>query len=168
MPRLALIRKSAEPFGWMGNMSRFPVVWQEKCFPTSEHLFQCLRFSDPEIIEHIRAENNPMKAKWFAKGKATEMTVEPLSLQDVQNMLMVLKLKLEQHPELKEQLIATEDAIIIEDCTKRQGGSGLFWGAALKENVWTGRNMLGKLWMKLRTELIPGTVEGERNESWVQ
>ena len=155
---IALIRKSSDPYGFMGNMSHFPIIWGNKEFPTSEHLFQCLRFNKDEIIEEIRNEKNPMKAKWKAKGKRSEMSVEPLSIHDVKNMLVVLRLKLIQHPELKEQLIVAP-ALIIEDCTKRQGGSGMFWGAALKENTWVGRNMLGKIWMKLRTDLLVGTDE---------
>ena len=152
MAEVAIIHKVKEEHGWMSNMAPFPITWGNKVFPTSEHLFQCWRFDKDEIIEEIRLEKNPMKAKWKAKGKVSEMSVEPLSIHDVENMLKVLRLKLEQYPELKDQLLATGKAIIIEDCTKRQGGSGLFWGGALKDGTWTGRNMLGKLWMKLRDE----------------
>lgn len=42
---------------------------------------------------------------------------------------------------------------IVEDCTKRQRGSGLFWGAALIDGKWQSQNWLGQLWMELREEL---------------
>jgi len=32
------------PFGWMGNMSPYPVRYKEKWFATAEHLFQFMRF----------------------------------------------------------------------------------------------------------------------------
>ena len=51
---------------------------------------------------------------------------------------------------LKRQLLATGEARIIEDCSNRAHGSGLFWGAALKDGEWVGQNWLGELWMMLR------------------
>lgn len=64
-------------------------------------------------------------------------------------MEMVLRLKVEQHRELKQKLLDTGEETIIEDCSNRPGGSGKFWGAAKKDGEWVGENMLGKLWMKL-------------------
>ena len=58
------------------------------------------------------------------------MVVEPLSQQDLDNMRLCLRLKVEQHPELARRLVDTKEEFIVEDCTKRQRGSGLFWGAA--------------------------------------
>ncbi|MEB3059530.1 NADAR family protein, partial [Parvimonas sp. D9] len=63
-------------------------------------------------------------------------------------------LKVDQHPNLGDLLLATGDEIIIEDCTSRQHGSGLFWGAGKQpDGSWNGDNVLGKLWMTLRNEL---------------
>ena len=103
--------------------------------------------------EAIREEKSPMAAKFVAKRYKTKMVVEPLSDDDVENMRVCLKLKLDQHPDLRDRLLATGDAEIIEDCSKRKRGSGLFWGAALEDGVWEGTNMLGKLWMELRDEV---------------
>ena len=68
-------------------------------------------------------------------------------------MRLVLGLKIAQHAKLAHQLIATGDDEIVEDCTKRPRGSGLFWGAASKEGKWIGQNWLGCLWMNLRDSL---------------
>lgn len=43
--------------------------------------------------------------------------------------------------------------MIVEDCTRRQRGSGPFWGAALIGGEWEGTNTLGVLWMELRGKL---------------
>ena len=147
-----LIRKVKEQHGWLGNISPFPVEFEGKLYRTTEALFQALRFSDEEVIEAIREEKSPMAAKFVAKRYKKQMVVEPLSDDDVKNMGVCLKLKLEQHPELRDRLLATGDAVIVEDCSKRKRGSGLFWGAALEEGVWEGTKMLGKLWMELRDE----------------
>lgn len=143
------------PFGWLGNMSAFPIIYEEKEYLTTEALFQALRFTNrPDIQELIRLEKSPMSAKLVAKGKIELMDENILySEKDIDNMRLCLKLKLEQHPELKEQLKATGDTIIIEDCSNRPHGSGLFWGAEKTENGWNGKNILGVLWMELRDKL---------------
>jgi ribA/ribD-fused uncharacterized protein len=143
-------------------MAPFPIFCQGKTWKTAEHLFQALRFHENEKVqEEIRAERSPMSAKMKAKAHASEMTVEPMSAQDLDNMEFVLRLKIEQHPSLKEQLIATGDEPIVEDVTARSGKErAAFWGAARRDDgTWFGQNMLGMLWMKIRQEL--------RDESWV-
>ena len=79
------------------------------------------------------------------KGK---MVVTPMSEADLENMRLVLRLKVEQDSELHQMLIESGGAFIIEDCTRRQRGSGLFWGAALIDGSWDGQNWLGKLWLR--------------------
>lgn len=143
------------PYGWLGNMSAFPVEYENKLYLTTEALFQALRFkNNPEIQELIRLEKSPMSAKLVAKSKVELMDEGVLySEKDIENMRLCLKLKLEQHPQLKEELLATEDITIIEDCTKRPHGSGLYWGAARTESGWEGKNILGVLWMEERLAL---------------
>ena len=151
-----LIRRTRDPFGWMGNMSPFPVVYKGTEFRTTEALFQALRFAPGSpVIELIRVEKSPMAAKLVAKKHTEQMVVENLSKDDLANMITCLTLKLEQHPNLKDRLLETGDRIIIEDVTKRrEKGTALFWGAALEEDgTWTGTNALGKCWMKLRVKL---------------
>lgn len=148
---VAIIRKVREPYGILGNMSAHKIFHDGRLWHTSEALFQALRF-DPSnpIRELIRAEKNPMKAKWTAKAKVDEMILRPCSQTDLGNMRIVLELKYTQHQEVKDVLESTKGMRIVEDCTNRQRGSGLFWGAALKEGEWVGENWLGELWMELR------------------
>ena len=61
------------------------------------------------------------------------------------------------HPALVRQLLSTGEAELVEDCTSRPRGSGLFWGAALKDGVWTGENRLGRLWMEMRGSIRDAT-----------
>lgn len=148
-----IIKKVKDKGGCWGNMAPFPIVFNDETWLTTEALFQALRFDDKSIRSKIKAEKSPMGAKMKAKKHLTEMVVEPLSEIDLNNMRLCLRLKIEQHPHLKELLVNTGKEFIVEDCSARQHGSGLFWGAALKEGVWTGQNWLGKLWMELRDEL---------------
>lgn len=147
--------KVALPYGWLGNMSPYPIDFGGKTWRTSEALFQALRFKDLEIQELIRLEKSPMSAKMVMKANEKSLSVEKHSEKDVRNMKMCLVFKLLQHPDLIEELINTGDAIIVEDVTARgDKGGNLFWGAMRVENEdgfhWIGENTLGKLWMELR------------------
>jgi predicted NAD-dependent protein-ADP-ribosyltransferase YbiA (DUF1768 family) len=125
-------------------------------WPTSEALFQALRFApDDRVRQEIRAQKSPMAAKMIAKKYVDRMVIAPHSPADVGQMAMVLRLKVRSHePDLGLALLDTGDACIIEDCSNRPRGSGLFWGAARQsDGSWKGRNVLGELWMKLRGEL---------------
>jgi len=163
MEEVVSFTKVKLPFGWLGNMSPFPIQFAGKEWRTTEALFQAMRFEDVDIQEEIRAQKSPMGAKLVAKGKADKMVVEQLSKQDLENMHECIKLKIEQHPELKQQLLDTGDATIVEDVTKRgRKGSNLFWGALLTEKgEWEGTNALGQLWMMLRDELKEEQNENE-------
>jgi predicted NAD-dependent protein-ADP-ribosyltransferase YbiA (DUF1768 family) len=92
----------------------------------------------------------------IAKKYRDRMVIRPRDEQDVENMGLVLMLKIEQHPEIRRMLLETGDAELIEDCTKRASESGLFWGAKREGGSWVGGNMLGKLWMELREEVRRG------------
>jgi predicted NAD-dependent protein-ADP-ribosyltransferase YbiA (DUF1768 family) len=146
--------KTKLPYGWMGNMSPFPIQFGEDTYRTTEALFQALRFSDNEIKALIRENKSPMGAKFVAKARVDEMTVKQLSDKDVMNMRMCVEMKLDQHPSLVTELLETGDALIVEDVTNRgDKGSNLFWGAMLVEGEWIGQNVLGNIWMAFRKQL---------------
>ena len=151
--------KVALPNGWLGNMAPYLVVYDGQTWRTTEALFQALRFDDVHIREEIRSQKSPIAAKMVAKRNQHRMVVIPKSKQDLANMQTVLKLKFDQHPDLKDRLLRTGDEEIIEDVSERTiGGENnhLFWGAALWDGQWVGENNLGKLWMKLREEYTDG------------
>lgn len=154
MKNIIPFTKTKLPFGWFGNMSPFPIEFNGQRWLTSEALFQSLRFDDESIKESIRSQKSPMGAKLAAKGKSSLMVIDQLSEKDIQNMIMCIKLKVDQHQELKQMLLDTDDSIIIEDVTSRgKRGSNLFWGAMLIDGEWVGENILGKIWMDIREEL---------------
>jgi len=153
-------RLKGEPHNWLGTMSLHPIMWQGTYYPTAEHLFQCLRLPVGCLHEAkvILAYRNPKKARKYAKAQRYKFVVEPMSDFDVDNMRLVLTLKTEQYPELREKLVATGDDLLVKDCTHRLSRTNLFWGAALiaqgtDNEEWVGKNMLGKTWMKVRESL---------------
>ena len=150
MPEMVFIRGVDEQHGWMGNMSAHSVIHQNQTFRTTEALFQWLRFEGhPEIQKRLFAEKSPMAVKMVAK-KHRRLLDKPDSGIDLKMMRSCLKLKIKQHAELKEKLLATGDKLIVEDCSARPRGDAFYWGMALIERQWVGENHLGKIWMELR------------------
>ncbi len=142
------------PFGWLGNMAPYYVIYEGDLWRTTEALFQAMRFRDASIRQLIRDERSPMGAKFVARSRINLMDVEPRSAVDLDNMRACLRLKVDQHPILGLELMRTGQRKIIEDETRRRYRSDLFWGAAREaDGTWTGRNELGKMWMDLRSEL---------------
>ena len=157
------------PYGWLGNMSPHIVKYQNQWYKTAEALFQCMRYRGfPEVQQEIRDQKSPMSAKMIAKkykkliaGKSSR---EDEERKDLERMRECLLLKLNAHPDLKRMLLGSRDALIIEDCSRRKGGSGMFWGMAKMEGrKWVGRNELGKLWMAIREELVKETLAAQRD-----
>jgi len=157
-----IIRGVEEEYGWLGNMSPHPVKYEGKWWLTAEALFQALRFpmgavndEGENIREIIHAQKSPMAAKMKAKSCKSQMIIKPMGVDDLKNMKMVLRLKFKWNCNpLERDLLATGDRFIVEDCSKRPRGSGLFWGAkSLPDGTWDGTNMLGQLLMELRTEI---------------
>lgn len=143
-------KRVKDAYGWMSNMSPHPVHG----FRTAEAAFQALRFADENIRQLIKAEKSPMGAKMLAKKHIEKMTIQPRSSLDLILMESIVLAKLLQNPELKDQLLATDNQLIIEDVSARQNESGLFWGAALQPHgAWNGHNHLGKIWMKWRDHI---------------
>jgi predicted NAD-dependent protein-ADP-ribosyltransferase YbiA (DUF1768 family) len=95
-----------------------------------------------------------MSCKMIAKRHKAHMTIPPRGPADLDLMRRTIRLKLENHPTLRDQLLALpEDGIIIENASARHGESARFWGMRLQGKIWTGENWLGRLWMELRLEL---------------
>jgi len=174
-PHEVLIKKAADEYGWLGNMSPYPVTYtgahtEKGIYRTTEHLFQALRFKKyPKIQKEIRDQLSPFGAKCKVRKKSVRVLLKRENWDehpsDIPRMRVCLKLKLEQHPELEKMLLDTHDAEIIEDCSDRPGGSAKFWGAVKdkESGEWVGKNVLGTLWMELRDTLRSSSGRKGRN-----
>ena len=152
-----LITKVKDTYGVFSLMSPHSVTYNGQELRTAEALFQFERFEKfPEVQAEIIAQKSPMGAKMKARlhreklGRGINWDEAP---EDIPLMKKCMLLKLEQHPEIREKLIATGNAEIIEDCTTHDRESARFWGKVYKGGKWIGENMLGKLWMEIRAEL---------------
>lgn len=151
---MVIFNKVKDEHGWLSNMSPYQIKFGGELWKTTEALFQSLRFKDKDIKELIRLEKSPMGAKNVMNDNSDNIVIEKHSTQDLVNMMMCLRFKLKQHPELVGKLKNTGDEIIIEDVTSRGDiGGNLFWGSMLVNGKWVGQNKLGNLWMNLRDEI---------------
>ena len=128
------------------NFSSFQVEWRGRLWPTSEHAYQAAHFFEtaPDFAERIREMRSAHEAFKFAKSNTLKVVK---NWEDIKIGIMedICRHKLNQHPYVREQLLNTEDVLIVEDSPVDS-----FWGWGPDRQ---GRNELGKVWMKLRTEL---------------
>ena len=152
-----LITKVSEPTGWLSCMSAHPIVHENQNYKTVEALFQVLRYEGhPEVQKEIQDCKSPMGAKMIARREQARLERKGIwdyAESDKELMKFCLRLKFEQHPDLKQKLIETGDAIIIEDCTTHDREAARIWGQVKVNGKWVGQNVLGQIWMELRSEL---------------
>lgn len=128
------------------NFSSFGIVMDGEFYPTVEHAYQAGKFvkSAPNIAKQIKKCFSAHEAQKIAFANRDKQ-VKDWDKIKVKYMEKLLRLKLEQNPYVKKKLLQTKNYIICEDSPKDS-----FWGIGEER---TGRNELGKLWMKLRDEL---------------
>lgn len=153
--------KTRERWGEFSNMHNdFPLTYLDVVWPSSEALYQALRFPGlHEVKEEIRLAPNSMAAKRKAYEYINQTRADWDDVK-VGLMEMVLRLKLEQHKATFRILFGqTFELPIVE---KSFGDD--FWGARPDGSGYlNGANKLGLLWMLLRQEMIEGVFHSDVN-----
>lgn len=151
-----VFHKTSEPFGGLSNMAPgFPIEVNGIKIRTSEALYQACRFPHlPKIQKIIIDQFSPMTAKMKSKPYHEKTRRDWLKVR-ISIMRWCLKVKLIQNWEsFGSLLISTGDKPIVEESNKDD-----FWGAKPKENeMLVGANILGRLLMELRQELINDSI----------
>ena len=129
---------------FLSNMSPSPITVKGITYPTAEHLFQATKFKDVEIHKKISQIPSPAEAKKY--GKSIKSDFKDWDRIRVRQMKQVLKAKFDQNPELKQKLLDTGGANLIEGNT----WGDTFWGQVDGK----GENNLGRVLMELRKEYI--------------
>ena len=150
-----VFRKTKETWGGLSNMAAgFPLSVLGTRILTSEALYQACRFpTRPDVQRVILEEKSPMAAKM--KGKPYHSETRPDWDQvRVDVMRWCLQVKLKQYWRSFGGLLqATGERDIVENSHK-----DMFWGAvALHPGTLTGQNVLGRLLVELRQEIVAGT-----------
>ena len=126
------------------NFSAHGIMMQEKWWPTVEHYFQAQKFEDENYVEQIRRAENPHKAKRLGRTRKLPIRKNWDHIR-VRIMEEAVLAKFKTHSKIAQMLINTGEQTLVENAPH-----DYFWGCGTQG---TGQNMLGKILMKVRTEL---------------
>lgn len=133
-----------EPYGFLSNFSAHPIEIDGRRWATSEHYFQAQKFAGTGLEEHIRNLGHPREAATTGRRSDHPLREDWESVRDAV-MMTALRAKFSQHAELREALLATGDAELVEHTANDRywadGGDG------------SGLNRLGELLMRVRSEI---------------
>lgn len=100
-------------YGCFSNFSLHPVVIDGVTYPTTEHYFQAQKFIDKKIIKKVINTKKPIDAAKLGRNRDFPLRKDWESMKD-EVMLKAIRAKVEQHSEVKEMLLSTENAILVE------------------------------------------------------
>lgn len=141
-------RASEKPYGAFSNLYRRAVEFEGETFATSEHAYQAGKARKPEVRNWVLSAPSPALVAMAAHGLYYWDIAPGWSRTKFDRMRGVLRAKFTQHEDLKEMLLSTGDARLVESATVDNEVNRL-WGEVNGE----GRNMLGQLLMELRASL---------------
>lgn len=137
-----------QPCFEFSNFYRAELFIDGKTWPTSEHYYQAMKFIDPELQEMIRTAKTPAKAAALGRDKKYPLRPDWDDVDKpfkIEAMWTAIHAKFTQHTKLRDVLVGTEDAVLVE-----ASPTDYYWGDG---KLGTGQNMLGRLLEILRDEL---------------
>jgi len=147
--------KTREKYGCFSNFSKHSILVDGKMYSTTEHYYQSKKFEDPKFQEIIRLLKTPREAKdiasndkpYIENGTEIKMPTIRADWESVKYEIMkdALRYKVDQHNDIKFELLSTGDEIIAEDTPY-----DYIWGIGADGS---GKNLLGKAWMDIREEI---------------
>lgn len=133
-----------QDFYVLSNFSAFKLMWKVVLFDTSEAAYHWEKFPGLPIQNDIV---NAMSAHDAFKLAEQYRSARRKDWDDVKVGIMrdILRAKAQQHEYVRRKLLATGSRELIENSWRDD-----FWGWGEQRD---GKNMLGKLWMEIRSEL---------------
>jgi N-glycosidase YbiA len=133
-----------DQYGVFSNFSKHKIGLDGTTWATTEHYFQAQKFENPDIQRQIQAAKTPSEAAKMGRDRNNPLRKDWEAVKDAV-MKKALYAKVMQHAEVRQTLLNTGDATLIEhtknDHYWADGGDG------------TGKNMLGIILMEIREEL---------------
>ena len=135
---------------YLSNFSAFCVHWRGQPFFTSEHAYHWARFDLPEgrgvlLQDCIQRASSAHEAFKFAQREKSKQR-EDWDTIKVEVMRDILWCKVRQHEYVHRKLLETAGRELIENSWRDD-----YWGWGPRRD---GQNVLGKLWMEIRAELL--------------
>jgi ribA/ribD-fused uncharacterized protein len=133
-----------EEYGCFSNFARYPIKLKGKMWPTSEHYFQAQKFVGTKHEEAIRLIESPMAAAEMGRNRKKPLRSDWEAVKD-DIMREAVFAKFTQHSELREILLSTGEARLVEHTVNDS-----YWGDG---GDCQGKNMLGRILMEVRDKL---------------
>lgn len=131
-------------WSYLSPFSAHEIVLYGVVYKTAEHAYQTLRMK-PEAQEKIRNAKSPLDAWREAQVcKQDGFLDESVNKDDL--MEQIFRAKLEQYQDIKDILLESGTAELLKIYD-----TDYYWGTGADGS---GENNMGKLWMKLRSELL--------------
>lgn len=134
---------------FLSSFSNYPFILDNQEWLNVEQYYQASKTNNPSEKKAIRREKYASVIK--AKGQLVTIRSDWEEIK-IEVMLKATRAKFEQNPQIAEKLINTHPFILREDNTWHDN----FWGNCVcqKCKAISGQNLLGKILMKIRDELI--------------
>lgn len=138
-------RANEKPYGAFSNLFRRAVTFEGLVYPTSEHAYQAGKARKPAVRDWILSAPTPALAAMAAHGLYVWDVAPEWAQTKFDRMRGVLRAKFDQHEDLRQLLLSTGEARLVEVGTVNNAVNRL-WG----EVDGKGENMLGVMLMELR------------------
>lgn len=141
-----------QDFYVLSNFSAFSIRWCGHRFPTSGHAYQWEKFAPGTRNETGAYVRDRIREAWSAHDafKLAEgwkrLRYPDWEDRRLDVMRGILRAKVTQHKYVRRKLLETGDRKLIENSWRDD-----FWGWGANRD---GQNMLGRLWMEVRDELL--------------
>lgn len=138
-----------EKYGCFSNFSAHGFNLDGFYWPTSEHYFQAQKFVETPHADQIRVVKTPKDAAKMGRDRSRPLRSDWEQVKDDIMRKAVLR-KFETHKDIREELLSTGDAEIVENSP-----IDYYWGCGADGS---GKNMLGIILMEVR-EILRGVNE---------
>lgn len=133
-----------DEYGAFSNFAPSPLRLDGKSWPTVEHYFQAQKFADAVHRDAIRKAKSPMIAARMGRDRKRPLRKDWEAVKEGV-MRKALLAKFEQHADLRQLLLGTGTAKIVEHTA-----NDAYWGDG---GDGSGKNMLGRLLMEVRERI---------------
>ena len=166
-----IIKPFRGDYAFLSNMWECPVYYNNVDFPSSEHAYQAAKYNDMAIRLRIAALPTPSKAKSFWREHpelVDHKRMASFTRSKTSIMAEILADKFTRNSNLKQLLLETIPHQLVEEGWWHDN----FWGTCTCGNkdgrhpqcLRPGRNELGQILMRLRTNIKRGWHEPKQSE----
>lgn len=141
-------RANEKPYGVFSNLYRREITFEKEVFATSEHAYQAGKARKKVVRDWILSAPTPGLVAMAAHGLYTWDINSDWSKVKFDRMRQVVRAKFVQHEDLRELLLSTGQARLVE-AGRVDSPVNRVWG----EVNGKGQNMLGVILMEIREEL---------------